>query len=148
MSFTDVRAGIHANLRNFTDVRNIIGGMPTELHFAPAFITVFQEAERIGQTSAFHWRFELHAAITRQANDIAESAIDEMAETLFQAFSIKLNDANGRPRAMLGGAAQNCWLERMASGETDGYITFGSGDSAKTYRHIGVVLVVKTMEAY
>jgi hypothetical protein len=148
MSFPSVRAGIHANLRAYTDVTNVLGGMPTMLHRAPALITQFEGGTRVGQTNVFHWRFMLHAVMDQTANDIAESEIDEMVVAVHEALSPKLLDAGGRYRSQLGGAANTCWFEDVRSGEGDGYISFGEGERTKTYRRIAFVLVVKTMEAY
>lgn len=148
MPFATVRAGIHAHLRAFTDVTNIIGGMPTNIHRAPAFITQFEGGNRIGQTNYFNWRYLIHAVMDHQANDIAESEIDAMAAAVFPAFSPKLKDATQQFRAKLGGAAEMCWFEDVRSGESDGYITFGTGEGAKVYRRIAFVLMVKTLEAY
>lgn len=148
MAFPAIRSGIHAHLRTYTGVTNILGGMPTAIHRAPAWVTQFEGGTRVGQTNVFHWRFLLHAILDHQANDIAESAIDAMVPLAHQAFSPKLNDATGHPRATLGGAASMCWFEDVRSGDADGYITFGSGETAKLYRHIGFVLMVKTQEVY
>lgn len=148
MAFPGVRPGLHVNLRAYTGVKNIIGGMPTNIHTFPAIVTQFLSSQRIGNTNVFHTRFQLHVIAEHQANDIAESEIDTMIPLLYAAVSPKLNDTGGHPRAMLGGAASMCWFEDVRSGDTDGYITFGSGDGAKTYRRIGAVLVVKTQEAY
>jgi hypothetical protein len=148
MSFVDVRAGMHTRLRSISGVRNVIGGMPTGIHATPAFVTQYVDGARQGQTNVFHWRFDIHAILEQQANDIAESAIDEMVDAVVAAFSPRLTDSNGHRRATLGGVANMSWFERMASGDTDGYITFGSGESAKVYRHIGFTLVVKTHEEY
>lgn len=148
MGFLTVRAAIHTNLRAFTDVTNIIGGMPTSIHRAPAFITQFEGGNRIGQTSYFNWRYLITAVMDHQANDIAETEIDAMAAQVFPAFSPKLTDSGGHLRAKLGGAAEQCWFEDVRSGDTDGYITFGSGESAKTYRRIAFVLMVKTVEVF
>lgn len=148
MAFPGVRTAIHANLRAYTPVTNIIGGMPNTIQYAPAIVTQFQGGTRVGQTNVFHWRFVLHAILEQQANDIAESAIDEMVPLVTAALSPKLKDTGGHYRAQLGGAANTCWFEDVRSGDTDGYITFGSGDSSKLYRHILFVLMVKTQEAY
>lgn len=148
MSFPDLRAAIHLHLRTYTGVTNIMGGMPTAIHRAPAWVTQFESIERIGQMGVFHARFRLHAVMEHQVNDLAESEIDSMIPLALAAFSPRLNDSGGRPRAKLGGAAETCWFESVTSGDADGYLVFGSGDSAKTYRHIGLVLVVKTQEAY
>lgn len=148
MSFVDVRSGIHARLRSVSGVRNVIGGMPTSIQHTPAFVTQYVDGTRIGQTNVFHWRFMVHAFLEQQVNDIAESAIDEMVDDVFAAFSPRLNDNDGHKRSTLGGAASTSWFEGAASGDTDGYMTFGSGDSAKVYRRIGFTLVVKTHEEY
>lgn len=148
MAFPDVRAGIHANLRAYTGVKNIIGGMPTNIHTTPAWVTQFESGTRIGQTKNFFWRFRLHAIMDHQVNDLAETEIDTMIPLACTAFSSKLDDSSGHPRATLGGVARVCWFEDVRSGDTDGYMTFGSGDSAKVYRHISFVLVIETTEAY
>lgn len=148
MSFPLVRTGIHANLRAYTDVDNIMGGMPNTIQRAPAWVTQFQGGTRVGQTNVFHWRFVLHAILENQINDIAESSIDTIIPKAMQAFSPKLMDGSAHPRATLGGAANTCWFEDVRSGDSDGYISFGSGESSKLYRHILFVLMVKTTEAY
>lgn len=149
MSFADVRAGIHANLRAHTGVRNIIGGMPLNIHATPAFVTEFEGGTRQGQTGAFHWRFLVHAILEDQVQDIAESAIDTMVIAAYTALSPKLNDSAGRPRSTLGGAANHCWFEDVRSGsQNDGFITFGTAPNEKTYRHIAFVVVVKTHEEF
>lgn len=148
MSFPGVRPGIHANLRAYTGVKNIIGGMPTGIHTRPAIVTQFLNGQRIGQTGAFHWRFQIQIIDDHEGNDLAEAEIDTMIPLLYAAVSPKLNDSGGHPRAKLGGAAETCWFEDVRSGDTDGYITFGQGTDAVTYRRIGAVLVVKTQEAY
>lgn len=148
MAFPGVRPGIHANLRAYTGVRNIIGGMPTNIHTTPAWITQFEWMKRIGQTGAFHCRFRLRYVTDHQVNDLAETEIDTMIPLVFAAFSPRLNDGDGHPRAKLGGAAETSWFEDVLSGDSDGYITFGQGDGVKTYRQISVVLMVKIQEAY
>lgn len=148
MSFPDIRAGLHANLRLYTGVTNIIGGMPTSIQRAPAFVTQFEGGTRVGNTNVFHWRFLVRAIMEHQVNDLAESAIDDMLPLVFQALSPKLLDGAGRQRSRLGGAAETCWFEEVRSGDVDGYLTFGGGDAAKTYRHIAFYLVVKTQEVY
>jgi hypothetical protein len=148
MAFVDIRAGIHANLRAYTGVTNILGGMPNSIQYAPAWVTQFLRMERIGHMSVFHAHFMLHAILENQINDIAESAIDTMIPLAYQALSPKLYDGGGNARSTLGGAAYNSWFEDVRSGDTDGYITFGSGDTAKLYRHIAFTLVVKTHEDY
>lgn len=149
MSFPTVRAGLHANLRTYTGVKNILGGMPTAIHTTPAIITQFLSGELINSSAGvYHWRFQLHVITDHQANDIAETEVDTMIPLLYQAISQKLNDSGGHRRATLGGAAAMCWFEDVRSGDTDGYITFGSGDGEKKYRRIGLVAVVKTHEEY
>lgn len=148
MSFPDIRAGLHTNLRLYTGVTNIIGGMPTSIQRAPAFVTQFEGGTRVGQTNVFHWRFMVHAIMEHQVNDLAESAVDDMVPLVHQALSPKLLDASNRPRSTLGGVAATCWFEDVRSGDVDGYITFGGGDTAKVYRRIAFVLMVKTQEVY
>lgn len=148
MSFPTVRTGIHTNFRAYTGIRNIIGGMPSSIHFTPALITQFQRGERIGQTNVFYWYFLIHVVLENQVNDIAESEIDAYVPLVFEAVSPRLTDADGRYRSQLGGAANTCWFEEVKSGDTDGYITFGQGDAVKTYRRVGLALVAKTMEAF
>lgn len=148
MSLVAIRAGIHANLRAYTTVTNIIGGMPTSIQRAPAFITQFEGGNRIGSTNVYHWRFMINAVMDHQVNDIAESEIDAMADMVVPAFSIKLDGLGNRPRGCLGGVANMSWFEDIRSGDADGYITFGQGDGAKVYRRIAFVLMVKTQEVY
>lgn len=144
MGLSDVRAGIHTNLRAFTTVTNIIAGMPTNIHTTPAIITQFSGCRRVGQTMYFEWRFLLHAVMDHQVNELGEGEVDEMAEPVIEAFSPKLTDTNGHFRSRLGGTAQDCWFEDIRSGDADGYIPFGE----KTYRRIAFALVVKTHEVY
>lgn len=147
MSFLAVRAGIRTRLLTISGVEVVVSGMPGAIHAVPPlFITEFQSGQRVGESQAFLWRFMLHAIISHEANTVAEDEIDAMVDATFAAFSPKINDASARPCATLGGAAKNCWFEDVRSGETDGYITFGNPPA--TYRRIGMVLVVKTMEAY
>lgn len=146
--FSALRPAIHANLRAYTGVKNVMGGMPNTIQNVPAFVTQFQSMNRIGSSRIFFGRWVLHAILENQINDLAESAIDTMVPLVFEAFSIKQKDASGYYRATLGGNAETCLFEDVRSGDTDGYITFGSGDSAKLYRHILFVLMVKTFEEY
>lgn len=148
MAFNTVRAGIHANLRAYTDVDNVMGGMPNTIQRVPAWVTQFQSMNRVGQSMVFMSRWVLHAILEHQVNDIAESALDTIVPKAMAAFSTKLNDSGGRVRATLGGAAEMSWFEDVRSGDTDGYITFGSGETSKVYRHILFVLMVKTFEVY
>jgi hypothetical protein len=148
VSFASVRAGLHANFRAYTGVSNIIGGMPSSIQYGRAIVTEFEGGTRVGQTNVFHWRFTVRVIVDHQINDIAESEIDTMVPLVHQAVSPKLLDSGGRPRSTLGGAASMCWFEEVRSGQSDGYITFGSGDGAKEYRQIVFVVMVKTQEAY
>lgn len=149
MSFIQVRAGIHTRLLTISGITTVISGMPKVVHAVPPlFISEFVSGQRLGQTNSFHWRFLLHAVISHQANTIAEDEIDALVDATYAAFSPKLNDAAGHNRARLGGVAEQCFFEDVRSGETDGYISFGQGDQVQTFRHIGMTLVVKTMEAY
>ncbi len=147
MSFLAVRAGIHARLLTIPNVSVVIAGMPDSIHAVPPlFITQFQSGQRSGQTSAFHWRFLLHAVISNQANTLGEQEVDAMVDAVYAAFSPKLNDSAGRNRATLGGVAAQCFFEDVRSGETDGYLVLGTPPNV--FRRIGFVLVVKTLEAY
>lgn len=148
MSLTTIRAGIHTGLRTYTGVTNIIAGMPDVLHLAPAFITQFEGARRVGQTTYFEWRFLITAVLESHALELSESTIDEMVAPVFEAFSPKLTDAAGHFRSQLGGAANTCWFDEIRSGEGDGYISFGSGEAERRYRRIAFPMVVKTHEEY
>ena len=147
MSFLAVRAGIRTRLLTISGITVVISGVPTSIQAVPPlFFTEFVSGQRLGQTNSFHWRLMLHAVISHQANSIAEDEIDALVDATYAAFSPKLTDGAGQYRARLGGVAEQCFFEDVRSGETDGYISFG--EKPVLYRHIGMTLVVKTMEAY